>query len=63
MSDTKKKQRWKEPEPWADRVTWMPKEKAIRERQRLYGSTRIRLIPKKEEVEKSKHDETKPEND
>ena len=49
MADKKKKPRMIDPEPWADRAEWMEGEKAIRERQRLYGSVRIRMIPKRNE--------------
>ena len=57
MSDTKKKRRMMEPEPWADRVKWMEGEEAIRERQRLYGSIRIRMIPKQDKPSKDESDQ------
>jgi len=57
MADKKKKRRMMDPEPWADRVEWMDREEAIRERQRLYGSTRIRMIPKRDKPENEESDQ------
>ena len=54
MADSKKKPRMYGPEPWADRVEWMEGEDAIRERQRIYGSIRIRMIPKRDPDDKPK---------
>lgn len=47
MADSKDKPRYKDPEPWAHKVRWLEPEEARRERQRVYGSTRIRMIPKR----------------
>ena len=58
MADSKKKPRMFKREAWADRVTWMSREEAIRERQRIYGSTRIRMIPKRDPEEQADEDES-----
>ena len=52
MANPKKKPRMFGPEPWADRVEWMEGDEAIRVRKWLYGSTRIRMIPKRDEEKK-----------
>ena len=59
MADSKPKRRIVEPETWIPADGWMTKERAIPARQELYGSTRIRLIPKKEE----KREEKDPDHD
>ena len=48
MADPKGKRRMLGPEPWADRAEWMDRDESIRARKRLYGSTRIRMIPKQD---------------